>query len=175
VREINPEGEEIASYKVDRFGLVGLSRYFPMYPFRLSKDRWLYRVNDLNVGDGLAIANRSGKVLKEIWPTVPLGKEYYLDLLPSGRILVTAVSQKRVLEMDAKGNILWEIKVSVDGAKALPNGRKLVRLQKDRWDYIAELDTAGRTAWEVRGYPVPSFRSGFLNLLYLGFPDTRPK
>jgi HEAT repeat protein len=174
VREINPEGEVVASYKVNRTP-GDISRDFPMYPFRLGKDRWLYRVNHIDMGDGLAIANRSGKLLKEIWSPIPLGKVYNLELLRNGRILVTAVSQKRLLEMDAKGNILWELKVSMDGAMALPNGRKLVRLQKDRRDYIAELDTAGRTAWEVRGYPSPSFWCGFLNLLYLGFPDDRPR
>jgi hypothetical protein len=175
VREITPEGKEVASYAVERVGLVGIARHFPMYPFRLGKDRWLYRVEDLDVGSGLAIANRYGEVLKEIWPTAPLRKGCGLELLPNGRILVNAMNQKRVLEMDAKGNILWEFKGPQDWMRILPNNHKLIRVLHRTSDNIAELNPAGRMAWEVRGYPAPSFWIGFLNLLYLGFPDDRPK
>ena len=83
-------------------------------------------------------------------------------------------SQKRVLEIDAKGNILWEFKGPVYGARALPNGHKLIGIRRDGWHHVAELDTAGRTAWEVRCILRGGW-TGWLNLLYLGFPDARPK
>jgi outer membrane protein assembly factor BamB len=132
----------------------------------LELDRAGKKVYELNLPDGgsNAIArHRNGHVIyardNEIVEVDTAGKKVravplpphsmYVGIegLPGDRFVVANSSSGRVLEVDAKGKVLWEANVpGACGVTRLPNGHTLVSASH----LVVELDRAGKKVWEKR-------------------------
>jgi hypothetical protein len=86
--------------------------------------------------------------------SIPIPKESMwvgVQELPGDRFMVCNSSSGKVLEVDAKGKVLWEAKVQgACGVCRLPNGHTLVGTA----NRVVELDRFGRQVWErkTEGY-----------------------
>jgi hypothetical protein len=82
--------------------------------------------------------------------SIPLPRESMwvgIQDLPGDRFMVANSSSGRVLEVDAKGKILWEGKVAgACGVARLPNGNTLVATAS----LVVELNRQGKQVWEKR-------------------------
>ncbi len=93
--------------------------------------------------------NTAGKEVRR----VPLPKGFWVGVedLSGDRFLLADSSQGRVVEVDARGKVVWEAKVpSACGVARLPNGHTLVASARR----VVEVDRRGKVVWEktVPGY-----------------------
>jgi hypothetical protein len=90
-------------------------------------------------------ADTAGKKVRSI-PLPRQGMYVGIQDLPGDRFLVANSTSGRVLEVDAKGKVLWQANVpSACGVCRLPNGHTLVAAA----GRVVELDRAGKKAWET--------------------------
>jgi hypothetical protein len=88
----------------------------------------------------------TGKKVRTV-PLPPHSMYVGIQDLPGDRFMVANSSSGRVLEVDAKGKILWEANVpGACGVSRLPNGHTLVSTAQR----VVELDRAGKKVWEKR-------------------------
>jgi HEAT repeat protein len=70
-----------------------------------------------------------------------------LDVLPNGNILVPEHDRNRVVEYDAKGNVIWEVKLPDPiAAVRLTNGHTLVTFMTKQQG--VEIDREGKVVWD---------------------------
>jgi hypothetical protein len=146
--------------------LPGGQTFVSHYGGVLELDRQGNKVYEFNLPDGgsnAIVRHRNGHVIyardNEIVEVDTAGKKVravplplhsmYVGIqdLPGDRFMVANSSNGRVLELDAKGKILWEANVpGACGVSRLPNGHTLVSASH----LVVELDRAGRKVWEKR-------------------------
>jgi HEAT repeat protein len=99
--------------------------------------------------DGQCIRmDTAGKVLKSFSMG---GMNNYggIELLPRGRILISSFSQKKVVEYDPDGKVVWKHDIRSPGfSTRLPNGNTLITSQDGR--YAVEVNRAGKEVWAYR-------------------------
>lgn len=70
-----------------------------------------------------------------------------VEVLPSGRFLVSQYSLNRVVEVDASGKVYWECSASTPAfATRLRNGNTLIACTEGR--YVVEVDRSGQEVWK---------------------------
>src|SRR5262249_32099526 len=88
--------------------------------------------------------DKNAKVLRTI-PVPVEGTWVGLEELPQDRFLVANSGTGKVIEVDAKGKVLWEATVaSACGVARLPSGNTLVATQGK----VVEVDRGGKVVWE---------------------------
>jgi HEAT repeat protein len=97
-----------------------------------------------------------GKVLRRIKPAGKADDNGSAELLPNGNYLVSQAQQKRVVEVDSSGKVLWQYPVEQPRwATRMPNGNTLVtgvlakKLKTVRVSTVAEVDRAGTVVWSL--------------------------
>jgi hypothetical protein len=73
-----------------------------------------------------------------------------IDVLPNGNVLLTERDTNRVLEVDAKGQTVWQAAIDQPvAAVRLPNGNTLVTTYNQM--RAVEVDRKGKEVWEYKG------------------------
>jgi HEAT repeat protein len=73
-----------------------------------------------------------------------------IDVLPNGNVLIPENGNNRVVEFDAKGNVVWEVQVDQPiAALRLPNGNTLITTMLPDLGAI-EVDPAGKRVWQYK-------------------------
>lgn len=109
----------------------------------------------------LIIELATGKVDKEIpIPTSITGTHgqfRHIRMTPAGTLLVPHLSEKKVVEYDLEGHVLWSVEaVSPWHAVRLKNGNTLIA--GDWSAYVREVNPKGETVWEVTQADLPRIR-----------------
>lgn len=95
--------------------------------------------------------------------------------LDNGHYLVAHYGSEFVKEYDAKGKVVWEVKVpgGPHSVVRLPNGHTLVAVADKTQDpRLVELDEKGKTVWELSNKDIPGAPLKFLGGLHY-LPDGR--
>jgi len=73
-----------------------------------------------------------------------------LDMMPNGRVLVPHNAENKVVEYDANGKVMWEVKVDQPiAATRLPNGNTIVTSMLTNIGAV-EFDRNGNQVWQYR-------------------------
>jgi outer membrane protein assembly factor BamB len=72
-----------------------------------------------------------------------------IEVLPNGHVLIPEMDNNRVVEYDADGQSVWEVKLDQPiAALRLPNGNTIVTLM--RANQAVEVDRAGKQVWQFK-------------------------
>ena len=93
------------------------------------------------------ILDTTGKQLKSFPSNRQAGWTSGIDLLPTGRILITQPDRNKVAEYDMEGKLIVEVDAPLaTTATALPNGHFLIASHQGQRAF--ELDRGGKVVWE---------------------------
>jgi hypothetical protein len=99
-------------------------------------------------GDGACVRlDAAGKEVNRFVPSKDGETGGWIDLTPTGRILVDHLRQIGVAEFDLQGKCLWQTSVTV-GSTAVRNGHVMA----GNWStsYVTEFDRAGKAVWQYQ-------------------------
>jgi HEAT repeat protein len=95
------------------------------------------------------ILDTTGKQLKSFASHRNAGWTSGIDLLSSGRVLITQPDRNKVAEYDTEGKMVLEVDAPLGTtATGLPNGHILVASHQGQ--RVFEVDRAGKTVWEFK-------------------------
>jgi hypothetical protein len=93
----------------------------------------------------------SGREYKEIrsWGVQVRTSGGRIDVLPNDHVLIPEMENNRVVEYDARGQIVWEVTVEQPIAAArLPNGNTMITLMLQ--NRAVEVDRTGKEVWQFK-------------------------
>jgi outer membrane protein assembly factor BamB len=137
------------------------------------KEVWTYsrpdggsfmRATKLHDGDIACIVQFGGVVRSRYVRLTPAGKDFKeskswdvqvrtsggrIDVLANGHVLIPEMDNNRVVEYDADGQSVWEVRLDQPiAAVRLPNGNTLVTLMRE--NRAVEVDRAGKEIWQFK-------------------------
>lgn len=93
----------------------------------------------------------SGKEYKEVrsWGVQVRTSGGRIDVLPNDHVLIPEMENNRVVEYDARGQIVWEVAVEQPiAAVRLPNGNTMITLMLQ--NRAVEVDRTGKEVWQFK-------------------------
>lgn len=126
----------------------------------LDHDRVLIMRNG-NPAYAMIVRVPSGELEKQIEiPTTTTGTHgqfRHIRMTPAGTLLVPHLSEKKVVEYDLEGHVLWQVEApSPWHAVRLKNGNTLIA--GDWSAYVREVNSKGETVWELTQADVPGIK-----------------
>jgi acetyl esterase/lipase len=106
-----------------------------------------------------------GEIVSMYWPSgreiarYPNGRGHDVQPLPNGNVLYTIGPEKKVVEVDGKGNRVWECCDGLEhplAAQRLPNGNTLVG--DARAGKVIEFDKNGKNVWQYASEDIANMR-----------------
>ena len=141
--EVTPDGKEVFRHTPAGAGSIFRAR-------RLRDGHVLYACESSKVVE----LDAAGREVRSVPLPGSASPWASVEPLPGGRLLVGMYGADKVVELDAAGAVVWEVKVqSPSSASRLPNGHTLVSSMNA--GKLVEFDRAGKAVWErkTKGRP----------------------